>query len=168
MNGDCIVELRFRCTHPDRYCESLQHLVSAVANNVAADDLLIVAVDNQLHPRRHFGFAEGINHRRKPGFIDFDLVAVKLARLIFGQTHRANRRMRKNNRRNRVILESPVGHAVIKSISEPSSCGDSNRRQRGFAGHVAQRKNVIDIGLLPFISADESESIVLDAGRLQV
>ncbi len=76
--------------------------------------------------------------------------------------------MRKNNGRNALVFEAPVCHAAVEPVCEPASGSNCNRCQRRATGDVAERENVIDIGLLPFVRRNKSFAVAGDTSRIKV
>ena len=89
---------------------------------------------------RHFVLAEGIHHRIKARLVNLDVIAVLFACFIFRQSDRADRRMREDDRRDRVVLEASVRHAVVEAIGQPPAGRNGNRRQCIAARYIAQSR----------------------------
>ena len=169
MNGDRVVKVPFRGAHLDGDAKALRHFVGADADNVKTDDALLGAEADELHGRLGLARHDGVVHVVKGRLVDLDVFGtVALARLVLGEADSADRRVRKDHRRDVVIVELVVGHAAVQAVREAAARGDRHGGELGEAAHVAKRVDVRHIGVLPLVGDDVARAGELDARRLKV
>ncbi len=100
--------------------------------------------------------------------MNFDVVTEFVAGLIFCEADGTDRRMREDDGRYVLVFEAPVCHATVEPVREPASGRDCNRCERGAARYVAEREDVIDTGLLPFVRRYETALVRFDTGSLEI
>src|SRR5262249_39485778 len=151
MDGDRVVEVALGRAHADRDRESLQHLVRAVADDVAADDLLLAAGRHELHGAAHLALREGVEERGELGTVDLHVFTVSAAGLTLRQADGADGGRAEDPRRYALVRELALGPAAEEPVREAASRRDRDRRQGFSPGHVADRVDTGGARVLPFV-----------------
>ena len=99
---------------------------------------------------------ERVIHRREIRDVHLHRIAEARARLALARAHRADGRMREHHGRNHVVVEMPLGLAAEQAVAEAPARRDRHGRERGAPGHVADRVDAGDIGVLERVGRHES------------
>lgn len=123
------IKVRLGRAHLDGDAKALQHLGAAEANDVQADDALVLALADELVGCRPLVLEHGVVHGREGGLVHLDVcVAVLLARLGLGETDGADLGVREYDGGDVAVVELGGGEfgAAEETVGEAAAGGDGN------------------------------------------
>mmetsp|Transcript_4687 Transcript_4687/g.14479 ORF Transcript_4687/g.14479 Transcript_4687/m.14479 type:complete len:201 (-) Transcript_4687:632-1234(-) len=108
-------------------------------------------------------------HRLKARLVHLDArLAVLLECIRLGKAHRTDRRVRKDDGWDPVVLEARAWLAAVQAVAQPATGGDGDRRELvPRRRHVAQRVDARHVCALVLIDGDEAAVAQLDARVLE-
>lgn len=168
MNRHAVIKIPLARPHLDRDPEALQDLGAADAEDVQAHDLLVLARAHELVAARALigRLHHGVVHGREAGGVDLDgMVAVLPARLRLREADGADFRVGEDDRGDEVVVELgflELG-AAEEAVRELAAGGDGDGGELDFANDVAERVDVLDVGVLVFVRDDLASLILLYA-----
>lgn len=109
VESHSVVEIILGGAHLESNSEALQHLITALADNVDANNLLLGASADELEGRGGLMALHGIVQARELGNIDRQVIGtILLLGLLFRQTDSSSSRVRKDDRGDVSVVELGV------------------------------------------------------------
>mmetsp|Transcript_12834 Transcript_12834/g.22490 ORF Transcript_12834/g.22490 Transcript_12834/m.22490 type:complete len:289 (+) Transcript_12834:72-938(+) len=174
VDGHAVVKIGLVCTHLQGHGKTLQHLVTAHADKVDTDDLLICPGSDQFILADRLVTHQALIVRAVPQVHEATVVHLDVVRailgdgLVLGEAAHTNGRVGEHHRGHRVVVHVRIRHTAEQSVGESACGGDGHGRELHVAAHIPQGINVAGRGVLVLVHHNETRSLGLHAHRGEV
>lgn len=131
MNGDCIIKISLSRAHFDGDAESLEDLVTTEADDMQADDALLLTDNDELIGGGWLMFGHGVVHICEARDIGAHVILAVLSQgLRFCQADGARGWVRENDGRNVLVLKLGIVKlgGAEETVRKPAAGGDGDYR----------------------------------------
>ena len=165
MNGDRPVKVGLGCAHLQRNSKHLRQFASVGPQNMDAQNLVRVRIDDQLHHHLLVPARKGVLHGTEAGLVDVE-VRRPLQRLFLSEANRSQLRLGEDGRCDEAVIHRP-GLAAKDGVGKGMAFADGHRGEIGPVGDVAHGIDRRNGGAGRFIHPDGTVLTHFDTSLLE-